>query len=131
MPKEFVRFPRTYVFIPCESFQYRFDILMVCAIHSLLRAKARIVFEWEHESGGHFAAYEKPDELVGDLRKYLAGPGMRRASDLGALATNLKCFETFSLTSVQFGSCSVARGGNWTPVRPRLDRVSLPLHTTE
>jgi len=27
-----------------------------------------VVFEKEHESGGHFAAYEKPEELVDDLR---------------------------------------------------------------
>lgn len=29
--------------------------------------KANIVFWQEHESGGHFAAYEKPDEFVDDL----------------------------------------------------------------
>ncbi|KAF9005504.1 Alpha/Beta hydrolase protein [Cyathus striatus] len=28
-----------------------------------------IVFEADHDSGGHFAAHEKPGELVGDLRK--------------------------------------------------------------
>jgi len=28
-----------------------------------------LVFEAEHESGGHFAAYEKPLELADDLRK--------------------------------------------------------------
>jgi len=25
--------------------------------------------EFDHESGGHFPAYEKPRELAGDLRK--------------------------------------------------------------
>ncbi|THH27461.1 hypothetical protein EUX98_g6740 [Antrodiella citrinella] len=28
----------------------------------------KVVFQAEHTSGGHFAAYEKPDELVADLR---------------------------------------------------------------
>ena len=27
-----------------------------------------LVFESEHDNGGHFAAYEKPEELAGDLR---------------------------------------------------------------
>ena len=27
-----------------------------------------IVFEAEHESGGHFAAHEQPQQLVADLR---------------------------------------------------------------
>lgn len=31
-----------------------------------------VVFEKEHESGGHFAAYEKPQELVKDLRTMFA-----------------------------------------------------------
>lgn len=32
------------------------------------RTIGNVVFEKEHESGGHFAAYEKPEELVEDLR---------------------------------------------------------------
>ncbi|KAF5373139.1 hypothetical protein D9758_001462 [Tetrapyrgos nigripes] len=32
------------------------------------RAVGNLVFESEHDSGGHFAAHEKPDELVDDLR---------------------------------------------------------------
>ncbi|KAI0300704.1 alpha/beta-hydrolase [Multifurca ochricompacta] len=42
---------------------------------SLIRAKARVVFESEHEAGGHFAAYEQPDALVGDLRKMFGRSG--------------------------------------------------------
>jgi hypothetical protein len=34
-----------------------------------------VVFEAEHDSGGHFAAYEKPAELVGDLRKMFGRGG--------------------------------------------------------
>ncbi|KAK5311115.1 hypothetical protein LTR70_009009 [Exophiala xenobiotica] len=32
------------------------------------RTIGNVVFEKEHESGGHFAAYEKPEELLEDLR---------------------------------------------------------------
>ncbi|KAF8258647.1 Alpha/Beta hydrolase protein [Lactarius quietus] len=51
-PKDLVQFPRTW-----------------------LRAQAKIVFESEHEIGGHFAAYEKPEALVGDLRKMFGKSG--------------------------------------------------------
>ena len=34
-----------------------------------------LVFESEHEHGGHFAAHEKPEALVGDLRKMFARNG--------------------------------------------------------
>ena len=35
-----------------------------------------LVFESEHEKGGHFAAWEVPDALVSDLRK-MFGKGSR------------------------------------------------------
>ncbi|KZT23429.1 alpha/beta-hydrolase [Neolentinus lepideus HHB14362 ss-1] len=34
-----------------------------------------VVFEIEHTSGGHFAAYEKPEELVNDLRRMFGKGG--------------------------------------------------------
>ena len=34
-----------------------------------------LVFEAEHDSGGHFAAHEKPAELAGDLRKMFGKGG--------------------------------------------------------
>ncbi|KAG5719236.1 Epoxide hydrolase 1 [Termitomyces sp. T112] len=34
-----------------------------------------LVFQAEHEEGGHFAAYEKPEILVGDLRKMFGKGG--------------------------------------------------------
>jgi hypothetical protein len=34
-----------------------------------------LVFESEHESGGHFAATETPEALVGDLRKMFGRGG--------------------------------------------------------
>jgi len=42
---------------------------------SLLRAQAKIVFESEHEVGGHFAAFEQPAALVSDLRKIIGKSG--------------------------------------------------------
>ncbi|KAH8982021.1 Alpha/Beta hydrolase protein [Lactarius akahatsu] len=51
-PKELVRFPKP-----------------------LLRSKGNIVFESDHEAGGHFASYEKPEALVGDLRKMFGKSG--------------------------------------------------------
>ncbi len=32
--------------------------------------RANVVFWREHGRGGHFAAYEKPEELVGDLVEF-------------------------------------------------------------
>ncbi|KAH9029793.1 alpha/beta-hydrolase [Lactarius deliciosus] len=51
-PKDLVQFPRVW-----------------------LRAQAKIVFESEHEVGGHFAAYEQPEALVTDLRKMFGESG--------------------------------------------------------
>ncbi|KAK0464725.1 Alpha/Beta hydrolase protein [Desarmillaria tabescens] len=39
------------------------------------RAEGNLVFESEHTSGGHFAAHEKPHELVDDLRKMFGKDG--------------------------------------------------------
>ncbi|KIM43414.1 hypothetical protein M413DRAFT_404228 [Hebeloma cylindrosporum] len=50
-PKELINFPRRWLRAP------------------------NLVFESEHESGGHFAAYEKPQELVADLRKMFGQGG--------------------------------------------------------
>jgi len=43
-------------------------------ILSWLRGK-HVVFESEHKKGGHFAAYECPEELVGDIRKMFGKGG--------------------------------------------------------
>lgn len=40
-----------------------------------MQAIGNVVFMSEHEHGGHFAAYEKPDELVQDLFKFLGKGG--------------------------------------------------------
>lgn len=35
----------------------------------------KVVFESEHDTGGHFAAFEVPEKLVGDLRKMFGKGG--------------------------------------------------------
>ena len=42
------------------------------------RTLGPVVFEAVHDEGGHFAAYEKPDLLVGDLRKMFGPRGGAR-----------------------------------------------------
>jgi hypothetical protein len=39
------------------------------------RLSGNVVFESEWKSGGHFAAYEKPEELVADVRKMFGKGG--------------------------------------------------------
>ena len=39
------------------------------------RALGPVVFESEHEDGGHFAAHERPEALVDDLRKMFGKGG--------------------------------------------------------
>ncbi|KAK8090240.1 microsomal epoxide hydrolase [Apiospora hydei] len=40
-----------------------------------VRTQGEVVFEREHESGGHFAAYERPKELVSDVRDMFGKKG--------------------------------------------------------
>ena len=35
----------------------------------------KLVFEADHDKGGHFAALERPDDLAGDLRKIFGKGG--------------------------------------------------------
>ena len=43
--------------------------------HTWTRVLGNVVFEREHKRGGHFAAHEKPDELVADLREMFGKGG--------------------------------------------------------
>jgi hypothetical protein len=58
------------------------------------RALGPVVYEGEHDSGGHFAAWERPHALVGDLRKMFqkGGPCYRavRGKDGYAGSTHAK-----------------------------------------
>ncbi|TFK73181.1 alpha/beta-hydrolase [Pluteus cervinus] len=49
---------------------------------SWVRAAANVVFQNRHERGGHFAAYECPKELVGDVRNMFAKAGPAYGVDL-------------------------------------------------
>ena len=53
------------------------------------RAKARVVFEFEHDAGDHFASYEKPEVLIGDLRKMFSRTGPALASFRDALGIDI------------------------------------------
>lgn len=40
-----------------------------------MKSVGNLVIHSRHEQGGHFAAYEKPEELVGDVRAMFAKGG--------------------------------------------------------
>jgi len=61
-----VKVPVGISFFPKEIVQYP---------KAFLRAEATLVFESEHASGGHFAAYEQPEALVDDLRRMFGKGG--------------------------------------------------------
>lgn len=44
--------------------------------HSWARVIGNVVFEAEHDAGGHFAAHEKPELLAGDVKRMfrIGGP---------------------------------------------------------
>ena len=72
-PKELGQLPRALVLSLSSLLCYRgvkFETLC-----RFFRARSNVVFESEHDSGGHFAAYEKPEVLVGDLRKMFGKGG--------------------------------------------------------
>ena len=47
----------------------------MCFSCSWIRRGNRVVAEFEHDSGGHFPAQEKPNELAHDLRKMFGKGG--------------------------------------------------------
>lgn len=47
---------------------------LICPF-SWVHTMGNVVFESEHEHGGHFAAHENPEALVGDLRKMFGKGG--------------------------------------------------------
>lgn len=52
-----------------------FPMDLVVAPSTWVRTLGEVVFEREHESGGHFPAYERPEELVGDVREMFGRKG--------------------------------------------------------
>ncbi|KAJ7196521.1 Alpha/Beta hydrolase protein [Mycena pura] len=65
--------PDTYPTIPLGLSHFPKDLAVLPK--SWTRGIGNIVFEREHDNGGHFAAYEKPNELVGDLRQMFGRQG--------------------------------------------------------
>ena len=57
---------------------------LIVSPSAYVRTLGKVVFEKRHESGGHFAAWERPNELVADLRD-MFGP----QSPVGAVVRGL------------------------------------------
>lgn len=71
-PKDLGIVPRRYELL---TFLYMTFLYLANGDCSWMYAIGKVVFMSEHESGGHFAAFEKPDELVQDLHKFLGKGG--------------------------------------------------------
>lgn len=65
---------RLYVLLTIQGFSY-FPKEIFGTPRAWNRRLGDVVFEREHERGGHFAAWERPEELVGDLRVLLSPGG--------------------------------------------------------
>ncbi len=71
-PKETAQSPRAFVFPFAHFLWIKAKCEVLCRF---VRAAANVVFESEHDSGGHFAAYEKPEALADDLRRMFGKGG--------------------------------------------------------
>jgi hypothetical protein len=83
-PKETINLPRKYVpeltysLVSQPSIQSLIILrcwFMLNTNHLRWHKTPNLVFESEHDSGGHFASHEKPEALVGDLRKMFGKGG--------------------------------------------------------
>lgn len=72
-PREIRVLPKVYVFFSSKLHQN----ISSCLVSEFRwgRTLGNVVYVAEHEQGGHFAAHEKPDVLVGDVRKMLGRGG--------------------------------------------------------
>ncbi|KAI0075232.1 alpha/beta-hydrolase [Panus rudis PR-1116 ss-1] len=63
--------------VPCGTSYFPKELIQVPK--AWVRSISNVVFESEHDVGGHFAAYEVPELLVGDLRKMygVGGPAFK------------------------------------------------------
>ena len=59
---------RNYVKPPTGVSVFPEEITMVPRVWA--ETKANVIFWAEHDKGGHFAAWERPEELVGDITKF-------------------------------------------------------------
>jgi hypothetical protein len=51
------------------------DNIQFKMLYRFSSAESNVVIEWEHDVGGHFAAYEQPEALVDDLRRMFGKGG--------------------------------------------------------
>lgn len=72
-PKELNRVPRKYV--AASSAENALRANKTVDIIRWLQTLGNIVFESEHEHGGHFAAHEHPDELADDVKRMFGKGG--------------------------------------------------------
>ena len=73
-PKEVFCLPMRYILRAHPNF---FTPILLANFHLYSRwfKEPNMVFQSQHDSGGHFASHEKPQELVGDLRKMFGKGG--------------------------------------------------------
>ena len=71
-PKEIFQLPTSWVHSSCTN---ALPSELTGPFHRWTRNLGKLVFEAEHSKGGHFAAHEHPDVLVGDLRKMFGKGG--------------------------------------------------------
>lgn len=64
--------PSHLVGLPVSFFS---SVTDMCSCFSWIKVATNLVFTEEHNKGGHFAAYEVPELLAGDLRKMLGRGG--------------------------------------------------------
>lgn len=73
-PKELRITPRKYVCFFNPNLKAKYSFTMTATVR-FVHNTGNLVFEAEHPIGGHFAAHERPEELVGDLRKMFGKHG--------------------------------------------------------
>ncbi|KAG7093559.1 hypothetical protein E1B28_007229 [Marasmius oreades] len=69
IPLGYSRFPKDLAVHPRSYVHILHHLLLLLTLCCSWIKETNLVFESVHESGGHFAAHEKPIELVDDLRK--------------------------------------------------------------
>ena len=116
-PKEIMHIPRMLVRLVAPSqLDFQKCWLFLLNLSRWTKTIGNVVFESEHESGGHFAAHEKPEALVGDLRKMFGkgGPAYGVVSGKNGYAT------TWWIPRIQYHVCNVLRKNGELHSRPTI-----------
>lgn len=72
-PREVARLPKSYVIVLLPTLMMVRESLMLD--RRWMRLLGNVVFQSDHDKGGHFAAYEQPEKLADDLRKMFGAGG--------------------------------------------------------